>query len=150
MTGMTYETLRKRISEELNAGIREFSKTIGDVTRNFRSLGLETAVWHPDMIHSANLGGILAESYLGYSRVEGRWGLIVRTVERDSQTLAFIAQRVYTLESSHNMEILVGALKKVSDLLERMARVTDRQLEILAKPDADTDALRSPDYRFQQ
>ena len=81
--------LRKRISDNLNTGMKEFGKTVGDISRNFRSLGLETAVWYPEKIHSTNLGGIVADSYFGYSRIEGKWGLIIRTIERDSRKPGF-------------------------------------------------------------
>ena len=139
---ITYEVLRKRNSESLNAGIREFGKTVGDISRNFKSLGLETSVWCPEKIHSTNLGGIVADSYVGYSRIEGKWGLIIRTIERDGESLAFVGQRVYAIESCRNLEIVVHALKKIRDLLLLMAKATDRQLEILTKLDDEMDALR--------
>ena len=75
--------------------MREFGKTVGDISRNFKSLGLETSVWCPEKIHSTNLGGIVADSYFGYSRIEGKWGLIIRTIERDVESRAFVGQRVY-------------------------------------------------------
>ena len=148
MSDITYEVLRKRISENLNAGIREFGKTVGDISRNFKSLGLETSVWHPEKIHSTNLGGIIADSYFGYSRIEGKWGLIVRTIERDSESLAFVGQRVYAMESCKNLEIVVHALSKVRDLLLLMAKATDRQLDILSTVDHETESLRDPECKF--
>jgi hypothetical protein len=148
MSDMTYEILRKRISENLNAGIREFGKTIGDISRNFKSLGLETSVWCPEKIHSTNLGGIVADSYIGYSRIEGKWGLIIRTIERDSESLAFVSQRVYAIESCRNLEIVAHALKRVRDLLLLMAITTDRQVEILNTLGNETDSLRYPECKF--
>ena len=142
MSDITYEILRKRISENLNAGIREFGKTVGDISRNFKSLGLETSVWCPEKIHSTNLGGIVADSYIGYSRIEGKWGLIIRTIERDSESMAFVSQRVYAIESCRNLEIVAHALKRVRDLLLLMAKTTDRQVEILTTLDSETDSLR--------
>ena len=142
MSDITYDILRKRISENLNAGIREFDKTVGDISRNFKSLGLETSVWCPEKIHSTNLGGIVADSYIGYSRIEGKWGLIIRTIERDSESMAFVSQRVYAIESCRNLEIVAHALKRVRDLLLLMAKTTDRQVEILTTLDSETDSLR--------
>ena len=142
MSDITYDILRKRISENLNAGIREFGKTVGDISRNFKSLGLETSVWCPEKIHSTNLGGIVADSYIGYSRIEGKWGLIIRTIERDSESMAFVSQRVYAIESCRNLEIVAHALKRVRDLLLLMAKTTDRQVEILTTLDSETDSLR--------
>jgi hypothetical protein len=148
MSAITYEVLRERVSENLNAGIREFGKTVGDISRNFRSLGLEMAVWYAEKIHSTNLGGIVADSYFGYSRIEGKWGLIIRTIERDSESRAFVGQRVYAIEACRNVEIVVNALKKARDLLLLMAKATDRQLEILTKLDDEMDALRDPECKF--
>ena len=142
MSDITYDILRKRISENLNAGIREFDKTVGDISRNFKSLGLETSVWCPEKIHSTNLGGIVADSYIGYSRIEGKWGLIIRTIERDSESMAFVSQRVYAIESCRNLEIVAHALKRVRDLLLLMAKTTDRQVEILTTLDSETYSLR--------
>ncbi len=59
MSDSTYETLRRRVSENLNVPIKEFGKTVRDISRNFRNLGFETAVWYPEKIHTANLGGIV-------------------------------------------------------------------------------------------
>jgi len=148
MSDISYEVLRKRISENLNAGMREFGKTVGDISRNFKSLGLETSVWCPEKIHSTNLGGIVADSYFGYSRVEGKWGLIIRTIERDVESHAFVGQRVYALESCKNLEIVVHALKKVRDLMLLMEKATDRQLEILTALDTETESLRDPECKF--
>jgi hypothetical protein len=148
MSDISYEVLRKRISENLNAGLKEFGKTVGDISRNFRSLGLEAAVWYPDKIHTTNLGGIVADSYFGYSRIEGKWGLIIRTIERDSESRAFVGQRVYTIESCRNVEIAINALKKARDLLLMIEKATERQLEIMAQLDDDMDSLRNPEARF--
>jgi hypothetical protein len=144
----TYEALRKRVSEELNARKREFAKSAGDISRNFRDLGLETAVWHPEQIHSINIGGLNAESYVGYSRIEGRWGLNIRTIERDSESHAFVSQRVYALEACGNAEIVVNALKKTRELLRLIAKTADLAIEILAKTDDEINKLRNPDCKF--
>ena len=144
----TYETLRKRISENLNSRKREFAKSVADISRNFSNLGLETAVWHPERIHSANIGGIDADSYIGYSRVEGKWGLIIRTIERDHESRAFVSQRVYTIESCGNAEIVVNALEKVRELVEHIAQTTNQQINILGKLDGEIDHLRNPECRF--
>jgi hypothetical protein len=109
---------------------------------------LETSVWCPEKIHSTNLGGIVADSYFGYSRIEGRWGLIIRTIERDAESRAFVGQRVYAIESCKNLEIVVHALKKVRDLMQLMAKATDRQLEILTALDKETESLRDPECKF--
>ncbi|MBN1570978.1 MAG: hypothetical protein JXA73_24290 [Acidobacteria bacterium] len=144
----TYEALRRRISEDLNSRKREFSKCIGDISRNFRDLGLETAVWHPERIHSVNIGGLNAESYVGYSRIEGRWSLNIRTIERDSGGHAFVSQRVYALETCGNVEIVVNALKKARELLRLIAKTADQSIEILAKMDKEINQLRNPDCKF--
>jgi hypothetical protein len=148
MSDSTYEVLRKRISENLNTGLWEFGKTVGDISRNFKSLGLETSVWWPEKIHSTNLGGIVADSYFGYSRIEGKWGLIIRTIERDVESHVFVGQRVYAIESCKNLEIVAHALKKVRDLMLLMAKATDRQLEILSTLDTETESLRDPECKF--
>jgi hypothetical protein len=111
-----YEKLRKQVLEDLVPHTREIGKGIADITSHFKMLGLETAVWHPEKIHSTNLGGINADTYVGYSRLEGRWGLTIRTIERDQKTGAYISQRILTLESCSNLEISDNALGKIGEL----------------------------------
>jgi hypothetical protein len=111
-----YEKLRKQVSEELVPHTREIGKGIADISHNFKMLGLETAVWLPEKIHSTNLGGINADAYIGYSRVEGRWGLTIRIIERDDESGAYMSQRILTIESCSNLELLASALKKTGEL----------------------------------
>ncbi len=148
MSAFTYDRLKKRIAENLNDQIRDFRKTVGEISGNFRNLGFESAVWYPEKIHTANIGGIDADSYIGYSRIEGKWGLIIRTIEHDHESHAFVSQRVFTVESCGNMEIVVHGLKKVRELLLCVDKVAHQQIKILAQPDSDLNALRSPDCEF--
>ena len=148
MGDITYETLRKHVLENLTVPIKEFGRTVGEISRNFRNLGFETASWYPERIHTTNLGGIIADSYLGYSRVEGRWGLIIRTIERDQETRAFVGQRVYPIESCGNIEIVVNALKKVRELLLCISKTADQQIEMLKNLNGEVDPLRSPECKF--
>jgi hypothetical protein len=112
-----YERLNKQVSEDLVPHTREIGKGVADICSNFKMLGLEIAVWRPGKIHSANLGGIDADTFLGYSRIEGRWGLVVRTIERDEKSGQYIGQRILTLESCSNLEIVANSLEKVGELI---------------------------------
>jgi hypothetical protein len=148
MSDITYETLREHVLEHLTVPVKEFGRTVGEISRNFRNLGFETATWYPERIHTTNLGGIIADSYLGYSRVEGRWGLIIRTIERDQESRTFVGQRVYPIESCGNLEIIVSGLKKARDLLLCISKVADQQIEILKELDGAIEPLRNPDCKF--
>ena len=148
MNDITYDAIRKRVSDDLSPKTKEFRKTIADIGNNFRNLGLETAVWYPEKIHTANFGGIDAESYVGYSRIEGRWGLMIRIIERDRELHSFIGQRVVTIESCGNMEMVVNALKKVRDLVLSIHKTAEQQIKLLEKPDPDIEHLRKSDCRF--
>lgn len=148
MGDITYEKLKKLVSEDLSTRINEFSGKVADIGRNFRKLGFETAVWIPERIHTTNLGGIDADSYVGYSRIEGRWGISVRTIERDHETRAFVGQRVRTLESCSNIEMVVGALKKVKELVLQVHKAAVRQTEILDGLSGEIDDLRNPECKF--
>jgi hypothetical protein len=148
MSNSTFETLRKRVSDDLNTRIKEFGKTVEEVDRHFRYLGLGKAVWHPDKIHEANIGGLDAESYIGYSRIEGKWGLIVRSVERDHESRAFVNQRVYTLGSCGNMEIVVNALRKVPELMRLIEASIEQQTKMLVQTGNEFEGLRDPDCKF--
>lgn len=148
MGDITYEKLKKNISEELSARVNEFSGKVADIGRNFRSLGFETAVWLPERIHTSNMGGIDADSYLGYSRLEGRWGLTVRTIERDHESRAFVNQRLRTLESCSNIELAANALKRVGDLVRQIQKTAGAQTEILNGLGAEINKLRSPECKF--
>ncbi len=148
MSDLTYETLRKRISDELNVRVKEFGKTVEEVDRHFRYLGFAKTVWIPDRIHVADIGGLDAESYVGYARIEGKWSLSIRTVERDRETRSFVNQRVYSVATSGNMEIVVSALKKVPDLLRSIDKAVTQQMKTLSEAGAEYDWLRDPDCRF--
>jgi hypothetical protein len=129
----TYDSLKARISGNLSTKRKELAKSVGKISRDFHDLGLEAAVWCPKRIHSANIGGLHAESYIGYSRIEGKWGLNIRTIERDHETRAFVNQRVYALEASGNVEVIVAALKEVPELWKQIAGIVDQEIGILEK-----------------
>ena len=148
MGDITYKKLRKQVSEELSPRMVEFGSTVADIGRNFRNLGFETAVWLPDKINTVNLGGIDADSYLGYSRIEGRWGLRIRTIERDHESGSFVGQRVQTLESCGNMEIVANALKKIRELVLLIHQAVGRQTEILGKLGREIEEFRNPECKF--
>jgi len=148
MGDLTYEKLRKHVSEDLSPRKREFGKAVEEISRNFKILGLETAVWYPEKIHTANLGGIDADSYVGYSRIEGRWGLLIRIIERDRESRAYVSQRVITLESCGNMEIVVGALKKVRDLALLIQDATELQIKTISQAESEIMELRNPECKF--
>jgi hypothetical protein len=146
MSTVTYEVLRKRVSDDLNARIKEFGKTVEEVDRHFRYLGLEKSVWHPEKIYMANIGGLDTESYVGYSRIEGKWGLMIRTIDRDHETRAFVSQRVITIGSCGNMEIVIHALHKIPELMRSIASSVDRQLKLLADSGDEFTVYRHPDF----
>ena len=148
MSDFTYEKLRKHIFEDLNPRVKDFRKTVSDINRPFKSMELGISVWHPDKIFEANLGGIDAKSYIGYSRLEGKWGLIVRTIERDQESQAYVGQRLVPIESGNNMEVVVHALKKVPDLMQRIQETVGRQIATIEKLDDELSRLRDPDCRF--
>lgn len=148
MSDVTFEKMKVRVSEDLSARVREFRQTIEEIGRNFRNLGLGVAVWHPEKVYGADFGGLDAECYIGYSRIEGKWGLTVRTIERDRETRAFVAQRVYTLESSSNMELAANALRRVPELMRLIRAAADRQIGTMDEIRGEFDRLRSPDCSF--
>lgn len=148
MSDNTYEILRRQVSDVLNARIKEFGKTVEEIDRHFRYLGLEKAVWHPEKIYMANIGGLDAESYVGYSRIEGKWGLMIRTVERDRETRVFVSQRVFAIGSCGNMEIVVNALRKIPELMRLITASVDRQLKSLSEVGEEYDVYRHPDFGF--
>jgi hypothetical protein len=145
MSEITYEKLRKHISEKLNTKVREFRQTVESVSENFRNLGLGIALWHPERIHTTNIGGLDADSYVGYSRVEGKWGLNIRTIELHHETHAFVSQRVYTIESCGNMEIVANAMEKIPELIRNMYEATENQIDILSRLNRKAMDLKNPE-----
>ena len=148
MSDISYEKLRRRVSEELSPRAKELSKTVEEVDRYFRYLGLGMAVWHPEKIHETNLGGLDAETYIGYSRIEGKWGLILRTIERDHESRAFVSQRVYTIESCGNVEIQANALRKIPELMSLLEKAVDQQIKTAARSTGEFESLRNADREF--
>lgn len=148
MSEITYDRLRTRVSDDLNARSKEFGKTVEEIDRHFRYLGLLTPVWHPDRVYSANFGGLEAESFIGYSRIEGRWGLIIRTIERDLESHAVVSQRVYPIGSAGNMELVTSALRKIPELIRLIERAVERQVNALAQAGQEFEPLRDPSHEF--
>ncbi len=148
MNNFTYEKLRKHVSENLNPRIDEFRKTVSAINRHFQSLELGISVWHPEKVFAVNLGGIDADSYIGYSRIEGKWGLIIRTIERDHESRTYIGQRFVPIESSGNMETVVHALRKIPDLMLRIHKVVEKQITTLEQLDDEFAKLRDPGCKF--
>jgi hypothetical protein len=148
MIPITYENLRKTIAEELSLRIQEIHKILGGISEHFRDLGLGTAVWYPEKIHTINIGGIDANSYIGYSKTEGRWNLCIRIIEHDRESHAFVSQRVCTLESCGNVEIVMNALRKIPDLVLCINEVVNHQIEILSLPNSEIVKLRSSKCEF--
>ena len=143
-----YEKLRKQVSDDLVPSAREIGKGISDICSNFKMLGLETAVWHSGKIHTANLGGIDAETYLGYARIEGRWGLVIRTIERDQKSGQYISQRVLMLESCSNMEILANALEKIGELAVCINKAIRQQAKAIEQLGGMIRDLQNLECRF--
>jgi hypothetical protein len=148
MNDITFENLSARALDNMTQ-MKEFSRTVEDIGRNFRNLGLGMAVWHPEKIHSTNLGGIDAESYVGYSRIEGKWGLLIRTIERDRETRNFVNQRVYWIESCGNMEIVLNGLRKTQELALLINEVIDRQSKALSQVGLEFEELRNSRAQFK-
>jgi hypothetical protein len=148
MSEITYEKLRKHISEKLNTQVREFHQTVESISENFRNLGLGIALWHPERIHTANIGGLDADSYVGYSRIEGKWGLNIRTIELHHETHAFVSQRVYPIESCGNMEIVANAMEKIPELIRNMHAATENQIDILSRINRKVMDLKNPECKF--
>lgn len=141
MNDRAAEQLGKR-AEDLNARMNEFSETVRDINRYFRNLGLGTPVWYPEKVHTSNLGGVIADCFLGYSRVEGKWGLNIRIIEREQESLGFVSQRVYSIESSGNMELVTAALRKVPALIALIDKTLERQVKALSGADREFAELR--------
>ena len=148
MNDVTFENLSARVFDNMTR-IKEFSRTVEDIGRNFRNLGLGMAVWHPEKVHSANLGGIEAESYIGYSRIEGKWGLLIRTIERDRETRNFVNQRVYPIESCGNTEIVLSGLRKTQELALLVNDVIERQAKAIGQVGSEFEELRNSDFPFK-
>jgi hypothetical protein len=131
MTPVLYGELQKKISEDLNARLREFRRIITEAGELFRGLGMETSVWCPEKIYTKNIGGITADSYVGYARIEGKWRLAIRTIERDSLNNMFISSRMYSIESCRNIELVIEALRKKDELLLAVSTSVDNQIKLL-------------------
>ena len=148
MSDITFEKLTKHISEKLNPQIKEIHAAVAEIGAYFRNLGLGVAVWHPEKIHTANVGGLDADSYVGYARLEGKWGLLIRTIEHDRDSRAFVAQRVYTIETCGNMEIVANALGKIRELVPDINKACAHQIEMLPRLESEVKELRSPGCKF--
>jgi hypothetical protein len=148
MSPISYEKLRNIIAEDLSPRIQEIHSTIGKIIENFKNLGLKTSVWYPEKIHTVNIGGIDADSYVGYSKTEGRWSLCIRIIEHDHEGHVFISQRVCNLESCGNVEIVTNAIKKVPELVRCINQVVNHQIGILSLPNDEIIKLRDPECEF--
>jgi hypothetical protein len=148
MSPITFDKLRKTIAEDLSPRIQDVHSSIGRLIENFKNLGLQTSVWYPEKIHSVNIGGIEAESYVGYSKTEGRWSLCIRILEHDHESRAFVGHRVCNLESCGNVEIVTNAIKKIPDLVRCIEQLVNHQLEILSLSNSEISRLKDSGCEF--
>jgi len=149
MNETTYEKLRKRVSENLSKRKEELLKTANAINENFSSLGLAVEVWCPEKILSQKyLGGIDAESYLGYGEIEGKWGLAIRTIKRDAEKGTYVGQHTFALESCGDLEILAGALKRIRGLVSSISKKTENQISASINLDNGIEDLKNPNCEF--
>ena len=60
-------------------------------------------------------------------------GTNIRTIERDHETHSFVNQRVYTIGSSGNMELVANALRKIPDLMRAIDKAIEQQIKAVSQ-----------------
>jgi hypothetical protein len=107
----------------LNAASDEFSRTVAPIDAALKKLNLGVAAWHKYMGGSPDADGDYWSRELGYARVQGKWGLALRTVEGnvndfddDTQTWLFNdAPRMMRVEAIDHIPALLEELVKQSE-----------------------------------
>jgi hypothetical protein len=116
---------------ELNAASDEFAKPVGAIDAALKKLNLGVAAWVPFAgVHDSGTGDYWERS-VGYSKVGGRWGISIRSVEGNydddpteyEEWLFSDAPRVLRLD----------AVEKLPDLLERLTTEAAQTAEKLRK-----------------
>ena len=120
MTDGSFETLSVRASENLVARKKELSEILQEENKYFKTVGIEIEVWLPTLIHSADLGGISAYSYLGYAKFGGQWGLAIRIIEKEPGYHGVIQWHLCAWESIEDARLAADAIEKIPELKSRL------------------------------
>ncbi|HEX3580647.1 MAG TPA: hypothetical protein VH087_02715 [Thermoanaerobaculia bacterium] len=131
----------------LNAASDEFSKTIAPIDAALKKLNLGVTAWHSYLERSPDENGDYWSRDIGYARVQGKWGLALRTVsgnanygDDDTQEWLFNdAPRFMRAEAIDNipalLEVLIRQAEKVAgDLRQKSghARMLASAISIFA------------------
>ena len=138
-TSLLFKQLRNAAAV-LNAASDEFSKTIAPIEAALKKLNLGVTAWHSYAGTSPDQNGEYWSHDIGYARVQGKWGLALRTVygnaydgNDDSQEWPFNdAPRLMRTEAIDHIPALLEVLVKQSEKVAADLRQKTAQARTLA------------------
>ena len=79
-----FEKLENRWNDNIEKHISELNKELEPITNSFNNLSVRFSIWR--RLNSKNIiNDITLEGFLGYSEIQGEWGLVIKTLERDNK-----------------------------------------------------------------
>jgi hypothetical protein len=91
-----FEKLKKRWNDNIEKRASELNEVLEPIITGFNNSGIRFSVWH-SLGSKQVTPGISTEGFLGYSEKDGRWGLMIKTIERDHKTNTILNSAVRKL-----------------------------------------------------
>jgi hypothetical protein len=150
MNGISIKTMKDKIDETngLNDRMQGLTKFVTDISTNLRSVNFRVESWYPDKIHSEECGGIHKDIYFGFGEIDLEWDLIIRTIERDSQSDIFLGQTKLALYECRNATIIEKILNLMPEFLNALNACIVDQIKNCIHCLINYDQFSNLDYEF--
>lgn len=123
------------VAADLNDASDELGKTISQIDTALKKLNVGVIVWITIQARPAdpNNGETWYEAdHLGYAKVNGRWGVAIRTVGEDIQNPDHCSDEQWLFNDAPRA-LRLQAIDKIPDLLEGLAQVAAKTKEEIRK-----------------
>lgn len=115
----------------LNAASDEFSRIVAPIDAALKKLNLGVVAWHRYMGGSPDQNGDYWAREIGYARVQGKWGLALRTVDGNANDFDDDTQEWPFNDAPRLMR--VEAIDHIPALLEKLVKQSEKVAAELQK-----------------
>jgi hypothetical protein len=118
-----FEKLKKRWNDNIEKRASELNEVLEPIITGFNNSGVHFSVWH-SLGSKQVTPGISTEGFLGYSVKDGRWGLLIKTIERDHKTNTILNSGVRNLNGKSIF--IKEAVNTIPELLNNLDNATEQ------------------------
>jgi hypothetical protein len=111
-----------RSAEQLNAVSNELGKSIAALDAALKHLNLGVSTWVATYEDSNPLTGRFHTRGIGYAKVNGKWGIALRTIDGDYTNPGFEDSEEWPFNDAPRSQ-RIEAVAKLPDLIEKLVEV---------------------------